>query len=208
MEGGWTNKTLSHTHCLSNLRTDHGTGRYGLAKDSDYASCAEMRKIRKTGFYMNFIDKIHNSFTSHDTPITQDTSSRLTLSLNKNTPSPDAITPRMPFITTRPNHHLKDIVGCARFAVPIYSFGASPWIRPLKEEGVSVLCPCSQPVGYFSWRRAGFGLPNPPKPPDALAIGSDWAKGNAGPASHAPVAVFGEVRASSVGRETSREGGL
>ena len=208
MEGGWTNKTLSHTHCLSNLRTDHGTGRYGLAKDSDYASCAEMRKIRKTGFYMNFIDKIHNSFTSHDTPITQDTSSRLTLSLNKNTPSPDAITPRMPFITIRPNHHVKDIVGCARFAVPIYSFGASPWIRPLKEERVSVLCPCSQPVGYFSWRRAGFGLPNPPKPPDALAIGSDWAKGNAGPASHAPVAVFGEVRASSVGRETSREGGF
>lgn len=69
-------------------------------------------------------------------------------------------------------------------------------------------------MGYFSWRRAGDeelgfgGLRNPPKPPDALAIGSEWAKGNAGPAGHAAAAVFGEVRASSVGKETSREGGL
>ena len=144
----------------------------------------------------------HTRHTHH----TRHTSSRLTLSHSTRT-SLHACP--MPFITTRPNHHVKDIVGCARLPFPFTAFiGASPWIRPLKEEGASVLCPCSQPVGYFSWRRAGFGLPNPPKPPDALAIGSDWAKGNAGPASHAPVAVFGEVRASSVGRETSREGGL
>ena len=161
MEGGWTNKTLSHTHCLSNLRTDHGTGRYGLAKYSDYASCAEMRKIRKTGFYMNFIDKIHNSFTSHDTPITQDTSSRLTLSLNQNTPSPDAITPRMPFITIRPNHHVKDIVGCARLPRSHLQLWSVALDSPTERRGG--VCPLSllSAGGIFQLAAGGLRAPKP-----------------------------------------------
>lgn len=194
--------------CLTVELADHGTGRYGLAKDSDcYALCRKIRYAINRFFYHN--SKFNSHRTTHVTPITarKDTSSRLTLSLNKN------ITPvhacPMPFITTRPNHHVKDIVGCARLPFPFTALERRLALdSPTERRGVSVLCPCSQPVGYFSWRRAGFGLPNPPKPPDALAIGSDWDKGNAGPASHAPVAVFGEVRASSVGRETSREGGL
>ena len=155
MEGG-TKDSVS----LSNL-PDHGTGRYGLAKDSDcYALCRKIRYAINRFFYHN--SKFNSHRTTHVTPITarKDTSSRLTLSLNKN------ITPvhacPMPFITTRPNHHVKDIVGCARLPFPFTALERRLALDSPTERRGGV-CPLSllSAGGIFQLAAGGLRAPKP-----------------------------------------------